>query len=326
MTSMEAVARKAGVSKSTVSRVLSGFEAVNGETRRRVMDACHDLDYRLNPNIQDLVLRGRRGATRNVALVMVNLPFSTEAYLDIINSLIQTAARRAYHLMLTTIRSGDRTVQDLPSLLRDERIDGMFISGSLTPDSLAALRSLGVPGVIYGIYRESLLTGFGNVGPDLYENVRGVLEKMAARGAKKIAYAEENHNLYSDEIYFDAFLDLVPKFHLSFDESDHYVGHGRMAGIVSEMKPVFMKRNLPFDSVCAMNFRIAREVEKLSFMHRCKFNSSCVMVGSSIPLPESGYDDLLIQAEKRNVSLADAAFDMLSAMMEKRTCALRVLI
>ena len=69
MISMGDVARQAGVAKSTVSRILSGNGSFCPETCTKVFDACEKLNYKLNPNIQDLVLKGRGGATRNIAVL-----------------------------------------------------------------------------------------------------------------------------------------------------------------------------------------------------------------------------------------------------------------
>ena len=56
MISMGDVARQAGVAKSTVSRILSGNGSFCPETCTKVFDACEKLNYKLKPNIQDLVL------------------------------------------------------------------------------------------------------------------------------------------------------------------------------------------------------------------------------------------------------------------------------
>lgn len=65
MVSVLDVARHAGVSAATVSRVLSGGAAVAEETRARVMQSVQALGYRPNAIAQSL----RRGRGRTVALV-----------------------------------------------------------------------------------------------------------------------------------------------------------------------------------------------------------------------------------------------------------------
>lgn len=65
MVSLFDVAREAGVSPATVSRVISGGAAVAVETRARVMSAVNHLGYRPNAIAQSL----RRGRGRTIALV-----------------------------------------------------------------------------------------------------------------------------------------------------------------------------------------------------------------------------------------------------------------
>ena len=57
---MADVAKLAGVSHQTVSRVINGSAHVRPETRRRVMEAMGELDYRPNPAARALVT-GRSG-------------------------------------------------------------------------------------------------------------------------------------------------------------------------------------------------------------------------------------------------------------------------
>ncbi len=45
MTSINDIARTAGVSKSTVSKVLNHYEAVSEQTRKKVEKAIQDLNY-----------------------------------------------------------------------------------------------------------------------------------------------------------------------------------------------------------------------------------------------------------------------------------------
>ena len=54
------VARLAGVSHQTVSRVINGSEHVRAETRDRVLAAMRQLDYRPNSQARALVTAARR--------------------------------------------------------------------------------------------------------------------------------------------------------------------------------------------------------------------------------------------------------------------------
>ena len=57
------VAREAGVSISTVSRVINGVTTVSEDIHRRVVDAVNRLHYQPNPYAQWLASRRREPAT-----------------------------------------------------------------------------------------------------------------------------------------------------------------------------------------------------------------------------------------------------------------------
>jgi len=48
------IARRAGVSRSTVSYALSGKRTVSGATRRRIQEVIDELDYRPNASARAL--------------------------------------------------------------------------------------------------------------------------------------------------------------------------------------------------------------------------------------------------------------------------------
>src|SRR5687767_11084669 len=63
--SLEQIAKRAGVSRSTVSRVMRNDPRISAATARRVREAAKDLDYRPNPLLSTLMERVRVG--RNVS-------------------------------------------------------------------------------------------------------------------------------------------------------------------------------------------------------------------------------------------------------------------
>ncbi|MFI5614404.1 LacI family DNA-binding transcriptional regulator [Amycolatopsis sp. NPDC051903] len=67
--SIQSVAAAAGVSPTTVSHALSGKRAVSEETRKRILEAIEDQNYR--PNMVAKSLRSRR--TQSVALLLVDI-------------------------------------------------------------------------------------------------------------------------------------------------------------------------------------------------------------------------------------------------------------
>lgn len=119
---MTDVARAAGVSHQTVSRVLNGHGSVRLSTRRRVLDAIRDLDYR--PNSAARALATSRSHTLGVVTFDTTLfgPASTVYG-------IERAARRAgYFVSIASARSLDcAAVSEALDRLREQAVDGIIV-------------------------------------------------------------------------------------------------------------------------------------------------------------------------------------------------------
>lgn len=267
MISMEDVAVKAKVSKATVSRVLNGKLIVSPKAREKVMSACKDLDYKLNFNIQDLVLKSRTGSTRNIAFVMAGKEFADPAYAHLIDGVSSAINKYHYHLMLVKISGEETSIYELPPILRDERVDGILLTGNLQANTTELMEKLGPKCVVIGNYSERILRSLGSVQTKVEAKIFDLMERLVKLGKKRIAFAEECPDNYVSTKIFNAYKQALKEFGLEFDEKICYFGHGPFTGIFDVMKPVFGNKTLPFDSVLCIDMRIAREISHLLFGH-----------------------------------------------------------
>lgn len=90
---LEQVAKRAGVSTATVSRVLNNPEMVKEATRLRVLAAARELHYR--PNVYAQTLAGGKSRTIGVIVSNIENPF----FLDILHSLEEHASEAGYELV-----------------------------------------------------------------------------------------------------------------------------------------------------------------------------------------------------------------------------------
>ena len=120
MVSSKDVAKLAGVSQSTVSRVLNGLPNVRPETRKKVEQAMQKLQY--HPNLIARSLAMNR--TRTIALISANLhnPF----YAETTTAVIQLAAEKGYNTMVFLETMGDHC--KLFELAVSHKVDGIIIS------------------------------------------------------------------------------------------------------------------------------------------------------------------------------------------------------
>ena len=324
MVSMDDVAAACGVSKATVSRVLNR-KGVGGKTREKVMKACEKLGYQLNPGIQDLVLKSRTGNTRRLALVLIDIPFNSAPYVSLINELILSVNKCGYNLSFVNIDSTRcKSLYELPAEIRDRRVDGMFLTGSFPENMASLLRKLGLPGVLIGCFRQDLCEGFCNIHEDFYMKNREVIQNLTERGAKRIAYVEEFHNLESDSQKFAAFCEAHKAILGDFDPKLHFIGKVKLAGLLETMTPVFLKKDLSFDAIYSPDERIAIEMDKLNFMHSKLFSVPMLPQATSWLSHDSVLEKSVICCEKRGCW--DIAVKTMEDMIEKRPWPGRILL
>jgi len=127
------VARLAGVSHQTVSRVINGSERVRPETRDRVVAAMQQLDYRPNSVARALVT----GSSRTLGVVTFNTtlfgPASTLVGVE------RAAAAEAYGVSIVSLETLDRAaVVHAVERLRAMGVDGVLVIAPKVATTTAA--------------------------------------------------------------------------------------------------------------------------------------------------------------------------------------------
>jgi DNA-binding LacI/PurR family transcriptional regulator len=139
------IARRAGVSRSTVSYALSGKRAVSPETRRRIQTVIDELDYRPNATARAL----KEGRTRTLGLVIPPASLRlTDMQLGFVASVVEAAARADFDVLLSP--SGgehDRSFERIVS----GRVDGVVLMEvRLEDERVSRLEQTGLPFVTIG--------------------------------------------------------------------------------------------------------------------------------------------------------------------------------
>jgi len=117
------VARLAGVSQKTVSRVFNDEPYVSAEVRRRVLDAAETLGYRLNNAARALA----SGRTRSIGVVTLGTALYGPA--SLLMGVERAARDLGYALRVVNTVEGDPSgVAGAVSSLLDQGVDGIVIS------------------------------------------------------------------------------------------------------------------------------------------------------------------------------------------------------
>jgi DNA-binding LacI/PurR family transcriptional regulator len=153
MPTLQDVARLAGVSTATVSKVLSNTPYFSEDTRERVMLAVRELGYR--PNLAGRALsRGKTGIVGVIFPYVYDSIFKDPVVLAIIEGIEEELSRQGYNLLLnsphlTYIDEDESFMQ----LLRGGYLDGMIAIDSVPGSRLAdTVKVFSVPLVVLGYH------------------------------------------------------------------------------------------------------------------------------------------------------------------------------
>ena len=149
---LEDIARKAGVSRSTVSRVVNDDHRVSAESRRRVQEVIREYGY--HPNAAARSLASRR--TRIFGLLIpraVGSIFGDPFFPRLIEGAVGACNEADYNLMMLMDTTGEqRGVERLyRRVIRGKHLDGIVIASSVVDDPIVErLREDGFPFVLVG--------------------------------------------------------------------------------------------------------------------------------------------------------------------------------
>ncbi|MEO3171891.1 LacI family DNA-binding transcriptional regulator [Streptococcus parasanguinis] len=138
MTSISEIAKKAGVAKSTVSRVINHHPHVSDETRQKVMDLINELDYMPNQLARDL----SRGKTQKIGVV---IPHTQHPYFtQLINGLLDAAKASDYQLVMMPSDYDEELELSYLKQLKMEAIDALiFTSRAIRLDTIETYAKYG---------------------------------------------------------------------------------------------------------------------------------------------------------------------------------------
>ncbi|HEY2495419.1 MAG TPA: LacI family DNA-binding transcriptional regulator [Paenibacillus sp.] len=209
MANIKEIAQIAGVSVTTVSRVLNNHPYVSKDKRAAVQHTIEQLNYTRNMNAVHLIT----GRTKTIAVIM---PYINLFYFSVImEGLAHEALLSQYRLILcqTDYRSEEEI--KVLDMLRNKEIDGVVIvSTALKPEVIEEY-------TIYGpivTCQNSGKRSFSSVYIEHYSAFRHGLQYLADKGHRKIGCCMGRQLGSSNPIRLSAFNDFLAESDLPFHE------------------------------------------------------------------------------------------------------------
>ncbi len=116
------VAKKAGVSTATVSRVLGDFPGVRDKTRKKVLKAVSELNYEINAVARNL----RQKKTNSIGIIVGNV--LSQFYSVIAKSVEDTNNKFGYNTILCNGDENPEKELNYLKVLKSNRVDGIILT------------------------------------------------------------------------------------------------------------------------------------------------------------------------------------------------------
>ena len=184
MATIKDVAKHAGVTIGTVSRVLNNKKWVSEDCRKKVQVAIKDLHYK--PQAHARRLRQKHSRICGLIAPHHTAIFRSPFFTSIIEGIEEVAAEKQYRLLLHPLNETARAQVSYRALLGDGSVDGMFVLNAWSTDaSIRELAEANVPFVLVN----GKITGQEDmpyVGFDNKKGVQKAVEYLAGLGHERI--------------------------------------------------------------------------------------------------------------------------------------------
>lgn len=179
MSTIQDVARRAGVSRSTVSYALSGKRTISRATRERIELAIAELGFTPHAGARAL-------ATSQTMVIGLFVQFFEDefspAMLQYVLPISDAAREAGYDILMVTEADGPRAVQ---RILSSGMVDGVVLLNVAHDDQrLPVLRKMRQPGSMVGLPRNP--EGFDVFDLDFAESGAILVDHLAERGHREI--------------------------------------------------------------------------------------------------------------------------------------------
>ena len=240
------VAREAGVSLATVSRVINGSSVVREKTKEKVMKVIDELNFKPNQ-----IARGL--ATNKTTTIAIIFPQSLFAHVkDMIGGIGDAGRTLDYNITIyTTDDIGNGPMDDVMEKVIRTRADGVILFNNDNIDQqIELVKKHSIPAVVIGmqVSDESIGSVYVDAQKITYDIVNNYLEK----GKNDIIFVSPQQNLIRT-------VDLIEGMKIN----------NRFQDIVASC----MQENKSGNDVLKDSLKIARDegIEAMLYSHPCNF-------------------------------------------------------
>ncbi len=310
------VAKLAGVSIKTVSRVINQEDFVKPETQEKVTKAIDKLKYQPNHAARNLA------GTNSYTLGFVYDNPNAYYIIDMQEGILAECKNEGYELIIHPCKADSLNVLDeIKTMIRRTRLAGLVISPPLSemPEVLAALDELDVSFVriISGAAEQQESTPCVFIHD--HQAAFKITEHLIQQGHKKIAFISGDKSHHSSEERQNGYIDALRQYQM--DKNDDYIiaGHYTFESGVNEAKNLLALQDPPSAIFCC-NDEIAAGALFAARLEGIKIPEQLAIAGfEDSPFSRQTWPKLTTAAQPTNIIARKAASSLITHIVAKRT-------
>ncbi|MBE7149084.1 ribose operon transcriptional repressor RbsR [Bacillus mycoides] len=283
MSTIKDVAKLAGVSVATVSRVLNKNGYVHEDTLKKVERAIEMLDYKPSTVARSLYNK----KSRLIGLVVPNIvnPFFPE----VARAVEDVAYKQGYTVVLCNSDENLEKEKQYIDVLRQNNVDGFIVATN--PQNSVNYMNLSIPVVaIDRMFNERIPTVYA----DNYAGSQAATKLLIDKGCKHIAHIRGPRDVSTANERFEGFVDVITQNNLSY-----MIAESTFDPANSEQVTVELLKEYPhIDGIVAGNDLIAIGIVKAALQKGISIPNDLQIIGfDGISLTEMMYPSITTVAQ-----------------------------
>lgn len=206
MTTIRDVAKAAGVSITTVSRALNGYEDINEETRKRIVQIANELSYRPNAIARSLVKK----ESRLLGYIVSGLEKGAKHTIvqDSLSGVYEFANSIDYEILMFAVDSKKQQSKSYVQFAQEHSLAGIILQGIRTDDAYynEVLHSR-IPCVLIDLPADTVRVGC--VSSDNTSAAREAVRCLIGNGHRNIAYLNGKDAAYVSRVRYDGYISVL---------------------------------------------------------------------------------------------------------------------
>lgn len=256
------IAKKCGVSPSTVSKAINNYSSIPEETKIKVQKAMEEMNY--IPNIGAKFLS--KGSSNNVGILayfgLDISAFNHPLFSDILDSFQKTMNAKQYDLLFISRNVAGKNETFYRNCV-SRNVDGVLLFGDMENEEMKEIINSEIPRVGFDYFGNNMTSVVSNN----YQAMFQLTEHLIFFGHKNIVYIHGDDNDVTT-IRINAFKDALIKHHIEFHDDmivgSKFILHGNISNITNE---IMSRQYRPTAIMYPDDFSAIEGIKALKEMH-----------------------------------------------------------